>query len=389
MDDWLIFKEDIIHLSFLENLLNFYIDSEDEDADNNFNNIFENISKIGLMKDYLKYSAFLNLLANTSLSRPSNRNIYVKIQKIINELKQSYNLKTLFLPRVLFDIFYCNKIILLILLEEELIDINLLKREVKFHHKKDSSLFFFFYKEFEENDNNFVDDITKCLHKNTKFKPILSEKRKNGHSNEVILKIIQTDDIDEFIAYISQNDSNIDIILEPSIYEPSQFINSCKSLIDYAIIFGSIKIFKYLILNSNESNFAPNRKDIDQNAYYINCAILGNNPDIIHLIESNNQLCFNESCLIMAINFHRFEIFQYIIETLNLQDMQPFINASIFSFNFLSLSYILQKQNEKCFVKTLKRYEFLDYLNKPTLNLFINFLLQAGYIDTRSRTAVL
>ena len=71
-------------------------------------------------------------------------------------------------------------------------------------------------------------------------------KRKSGENDTYICQLIQKDDIDNFISYISQNDILLNSEITESIFETNRFLLKKKpSIIEYASFFGSIQIFKY------------------------------------------------------------------------------------------------------------------------------------------------
>lgn len=90
--------------------------------------------------------------------------------------------------------------------------------------------------------------------------------------------------------------------IEYSIYEINSNIRHiCNSLIEYAAIFGSTKIFKFLYYQLDE---------MPKNVLL--AASFGNNFDIIHLIEKK-EIIPNQFTLYGSIISHRNQLFDYII----------------------------------------------------------------------------
>ena len=132
-----------------------------------------------------------------------------------------------------------------------------------------------------------------------------------------LLVAIKNDNIDKLqeISAQSNFDYNQNILFSPyeiysfisvleieySTYEKHSFVESKEiSLIDYAAFFGSIKCFKFLLLNG---------ADLSNTGKY---AVAGGNLEIIHLCEQNN-ISFIEADE-AAIEFHRNDIFYYLYD---------------------------------------------------------------------------
>ena len=151
-----------------------------------------------------------------------------------------------------------------------------------------------------------------------------------------IAKAIRNDDVEKLQEISSQADFNFNQIIEPSLYERCSFINKPNvSLIDYAAFFGSIKCFRFLLLNETKLN--------NTGKY----AIAGGNLEIIHLCEQNNSL-FEGLCE-AAIEFHRNDIFHYLYEN------------KIIEFKDFT------KLGEQCI--QCNNYELLGYLEKEGMEI--------------------
>ena len=116
-----------------------------------------------------------------------------------------------------------------------------------------------------------------------------------------------------------------------SLYEKYSFINKDDiSLIDYEAFFGSIKCFKFLMLNGS---------DLNNSAKY---AVAGGNFEIVKLSEQNHSL-FEESYEI-AVRFHRNEIFHYIydnkMEVLEDVKLSKLVNICVSSSNYELISIL-------------------------------------------------
>lgn len=135
--------------------------------------------------------------------------------------------------------------------------------------------------------------------------------------DEVTLTLIK-DDVDTFQSILNQKKINVNEKVPFNIFE--SFVNFENSTyLNYAASYGSIKCFKYLLLNHAK---------IDQST--LPCAVYGGNSEIIRIIdqsdsksdilidnEDEERLVFGGS-LIQAANFaimkHRDDLFDWILE---------------------------------------------------------------------------
>ena len=106
-----------------------------------------------------------------------------------------------------------------------------------------------------------------------------------------LAKAIRNDDIEKLQEISSQANFDFNQIIEPSLYEWCSFINKENvSLIDSAAFFGTIKCFRFLLLNC--SNVKTTFK----------YAVAGGNHEIIHLCKQN-QTTF-EGSYEASIEYH-------------------------------------------------------------------------------------
>lgn len=130
--------------------------------------------------------------------------------------------------------------------------------------------------------------------------------RREGKNQRQICNIIRNDDITSLQNLLSTTTINLNDTITPSLFERFEIINQKDAtFIEYAAFFGSIKIFKFLIMNkviipSNLAKFA----------------IAGGNYEIIHLCEEKN-LSFDD-CLSIAIQYKQDEIVEYLLNNYEL-----------------------------------------------------------------------
>lgn len=259
-----------IHISFLE-----FLNKENYQANDiqDFLKIF-NESKIRLEKNGLKL--FIHLLTQISNYHHQNSYFFKKITDIINNIKPE--IKKFYSDYEIYQLFKSNKRIILHLYEEKII----------FPQKisGDGIVDLFFYPELkqylgEKYIKNIENDHLKLKSEN------FNQLRKNGVNELEICEIIRRDSIDEFIIYINQNNTDLRLKIATSLFETNAFLNSYISLgnirtlrkptlIEYAALYGSIKIVKYLHTNGveYESSIWP----------YV---IHSGNPEFLYLLEES------------------------------------------------------------------------------------------------------
>ncbi|KAK8898505.1 hypothetical protein M9Y10_000796 [Tritrichomonas musculus] len=145
---------------------------------------------------------------------------------------------------------------------------------------------------------------------------LYEEKLLKGENDSYICSLIRDDLIDDFIIYTNQTNLSLDAKILPSIFESNHYLLKKEpTLIEYSVFFGSIQIFNYLILRGVELT----------SSLWI-YAVHGQNPDLIHVLESNHVLAVTadylyleaiityEKCVKKAIKSYHNDIANYIIE---------------------------------------------------------------------------
>ncbi|OHS97161.1 hypothetical protein TRFO_36690 [Tritrichomonas foetus] len=133
----------------------------------------------------------------------------------------------------------------------------------------------------------------------------------NGCDKHPVKVIIRNDDIDKFIQLLSEQIVKIDDIIQKSIYEDNhrdQTIDQIlykMSLIEYAVMFGSVNIFKFLWLQKVECN----------KEQMIQYAVESGNSEILFTLEESG-VKFTETLVGNAIYYHRNHVAEYLINSL-------------------------------------------------------------------------
>lgn len=143
---------------------------------------------------------------------------------------------------------------------------------------------------------------------------------------------IMNDDLESFQnsvnSYVSF-DFNMNLILDS--FNPMLSLSGSHynfNLSYFATFYGSIKIFKYLILND---------ATIDEEI--CKPAVAGGNTEIIHILEQKNyKFLF---CLDIAIKYHRNDIADWLL--LHFQPMPPTLNICNYCMNDAAVIYLIEK----------------------------------------------
>ena len=164
----------------------------------------------------------------------------------------------------------------------------------------------FFYPELEQlkgEEMKFIkEDILK--HDPTAFEGF-ENKRQEGENESYICSLIRKDSVVEFISYINRNKISFSSVIKPSIFETNSFLidNKDTTLIEYSAFFGSIQIFRFLLMNNVE---------LTPSLWLYSIHLLESNQiDPTEFVNSNKDNGYL-SCLIESIKCHHNDFSEYI-----------------------------------------------------------------------------
>ncbi|KAK8865465.1 hypothetical protein M9Y10_011013 [Tritrichomonas musculus] len=339
-----------------ESILNFL--GEEAKSEENFL-ILEEIFNNSIISDNKYYlMSLLHLISKIGNNFHRFPNFFIKIERILLIFKE--DIKKYFSNSEIFNFFKSNKRILLFLIEQQIMVMN--EYIVKIITKTDKfieanyPLYFrpeiqpfinekwfpkYYPEEWALRKNIWIEELKKELPEN------FYEKRKEGQNDNQISELICKDMIEEFVTYVTRNGVSLNGKIQPSIYETNSFLlkkqkktnqNRAKqedegfSLIEYAVFFGSIQIFKYLIHEGVE--LSPSLWPL---------AIHGKNSEIIHFLEDNHVELEDESYKQVfheSIKCHHNDIANYILNNFlqnDEEDSQDTISQSLKYYNFAFL----------------------------------------------------
>lgn len=185
------------------------------------------------------------------------------------------------------------------------------------------------------------------------------KERNEGLNPQSLAHSIIIDDVNKFQEICSKSNISYNSIIHHSFLDSNTFIEkSDLTLIEYSAYYGSLNIFKFLLMNSvTFSKKLP---------LY---AVVGGNYEIIHILEKNDEIKFTQESIEIAVLFHRNELVEYLRENYNLQIDSKCFNQSIISRNSECFkNYFIENKIE------LDRNEIMKILKNIFENNAVEFL---------------
>ena len=257
------------------------------------------LEKLQIQENKYEFSSFLHLLTIIYNNHHHQLDFIDMIEKIIKYYE--FDIKKFYNNSEIFTIFKENKRILLFLIESKLMIID----DYVLMKMQNEKYCYYFYPEIKMFlDNESIERISTKL--NDDILDNFEYKRKIGENESYICHLIRNDSIDNFIEYINRCNISFSKKIDFSIFETNRYLLKKKNvnLIEYATFFGSIRIFKYMLLNN---------ASLEPSLWMY--AIHGNNPEIFHILEQYNISpkditfikCYDES-----IKCHHNDIADYL-----------------------------------------------------------------------------
>lgn len=218
-------------------------------------------------------------------------------------------------------------------------------------------------KSLKENPNNEEQDTIRGIigllnsKKNDKIKyekdPIQFEKnRHEGENENEICRLIRNDSLDDFISYVNVQKIS-DKKIPFSIFESNQYLlKNEPSLIEYAAFFGSLKIFKYLLVNNSLLDYP-----------LWEYAIHGRNTEIIHLLEEKElepPYCAYDVVELEAVKCHHNEIARYFDNIIFNGQSTSILGLCSSIINFMNYSFFPDEIDNEYVFYFLCKYDQAD-----------------------------
>lgn len=322
---------------------------------NNFQSFHEYILSSRFFENRESLLVLLRCIDRIFNSRPLLSSFYIEI---IKSLKNS--IETHFTSYELLTDIFQNQFLRYKLFELGLISVSNVKSFIR-NLKNDMSLFFTFFFEIKSLDEKFSNSY---LHLSPEVRIDMKEITPEEHSfyrdfplcQEKVACLIRSNDVISLQSLQAATNLNINIKIR-SAYEIHLFSMNEMSLIEYAAFFGAVDVFKYLLLNGAV---------LSENV--ANCSIAGGHYEIIHILEQNGIKFNTKELLNVAIEYHRNDIVEYIVETLEVD------------FSHESLVKCLKCYNISVFFEIMNKYvisnKFEDEKSK-----IIELIVECGHID--------
>ena len=147
----------------------------------------------------------------------------------------------------------------------------------------------------------------------------------------------------------------------------SSFFN-LEKMLEAAAYYGSVKCFKYILMNMEEINLS--------NSFIAAYAIAGGNTEIIHILDQKG-LAFGSHELSTSIAYHRYSLTDWIL--LHNTNLELSLCACIVSHNYAAFFYMLESNNDIDINKPLDKYYsplsvlcYDNYVNLEILKYFVD-----------------
>lgn len=309
-------------------LLAFLDEEKDEEA--NYTKLINSLNQIKIKEDRSKLREFLHLILSISNDHHRTANFFEKIEKILTNFVSE--MKNFYSEEEIFNVFKDNFRLIYFLVNEKVINLdstilNLVK------HGQYGQFFMYYFGLEEKLDKREKFIFFEEKNQNGTFK----KNQLEGENDILICQLIRNDSIEEFIQLFNSSKLNSNSTVLPSQFETNRFLNMNLeniSLIEYAAFFGSIQIFKFLLL----------QKVVLTSPIWI-YAIHGRNYEIIHLLEENNVKMQVNLCISESIKCHHNELTEYLLNNFENSIEKFFLNQSLSCNNYSEIVNYFQNVN--------------------------------------------
>ena len=367
---------------FYSSVLN-YLESSDC-SDDEFKSLIKIIDVQQFDKSDKEYEHFLLMIEHISNNHHRDEIFLKKIFQILQYYKNQIK-KTLSNLQI-FNIFRANKMLLLFLIENEIIEVDEnIFREINNTYENNGNRYCdFFYPEIKKFlDQSQREEIeAKLLSKEDNIFEQFDEKRHKGENDSYICTLIREDSYDDFIKYVNRTNINLKSDIVSSIYETNRFLNEKNpTLIEYAAFFGSIQIFQFLMISQVE--LTPSLW-----LYTIH----SKNADLIHLLEYNkvpppkyDNTNIYTQCLIESIKCHHNDICEYIknnlieFDRIDSKDYENTISSILYYHNYFNFPNDFDTDDEFFYLCKFKYEELVRLFVEKKEKFIIELIRKNNY----------
>lgn len=208
----------------------------------------------------------------------------------------------------------------------------------------------------------------------------LQEMINNTFQKDSLAYFIMKDDLDSVTNRTCLPSFQINDLLPNTIYCNSDIMKFRFTPLELSAYFGSINVFKFFIEQS---------ADFERNSNLIAYAIAGGNMEILRILQQRE--CNFESSLSFAAKYHRFEIFQWLVDVCGQQINNDILLTCCTVNNLPCLQYCFEIEDGN-FIQTIPDYS-IDSLIKEavkfgSLDVF-NYLISFPHEKIEFATSVI
>lgn len=215
----------------------------------------------------------------------------------------------------------------------------------------------------------------------------ITESEKQVPFDTQIAQSIRSDDLDTFQSIISHANVSLLSKIKWSLFESMHFRNreNMPTLIEYAAYFGSLNIFKFLVLNQVLDSIS--HENLNKLGEF---SVIGGNSEIIHIIESKGVV-YNYQSLLNSIIYQHQEIIDYFLETYNMkldkEALLTSVKACNLTFFFDNFADLLEQNQDQRILQLKSLWfqavdsgfiEVIDFLLGAELGVDINWANDNG-----------
>lgn len=162
--------------------------------------------------------------------------------------------------------------------------------------------------EAQKNDSKLDPELYKKYIELKDFPPTLRQYLEHGVLDDSVQRLIQKDDLENLIKYSTVPEFDPSMTISGNVLEPYYFLQHHPSLLQYAAYFGSVRVFKWLLIQHADIKYIDGWRHSTQDF-----AVSGGNNEIIKIIQ-NAGYSFADS-IQTAAKQGNVELFDWIINT--------------------------------------------------------------------------
>lgn len=291
-------------------------------SDYEYDKVTKMIDKFDIQNNIDELREICILLSNIADNHHHSPLFFQKIERIVLYLQS--NLKSYFTNYELFQFFQDSKLMLLIFLTNQIIEIDKMIFNTIIEYYSDC---YFFYPELSlfYDDERLKEIEISLIEEDPNILTNFNEKRQKGENGTFLCSLIQKDSIKEFVTFLNMSGMPITSEIKESLFETNSILLGSHSLIEYAAFYGANKILIYLISKGLK---------IDEKVWQF--AIHSNNLKTIYLLENFDKK-IDKELLEEAIKCYHNSIADYIINSNGIENsviLQNCFKCHNFLFSF-------------------------------------------------------